>query len=35
MKKFKEQIKIIFQQTKEISSPAFKGEKIYFNAKRN
>jgi hypothetical protein len=33
MKKFKEQIKIIFQQTKEISCPAFKDEKIYFNAK--
>ena len=33
MRKFKEQIKIIFQQTKSISCPAFKGEKIYFNAK--
>ena len=28
MKKFKEQIKIIFQQTKEIVCPAFNGEGI-------
>jgi len=33
MKKLKDQIKIIFKQTKEISSPAFGGEKISFNAK--
>lgn len=33
MKKFKEQIKIIFKQTREIPCPAFGGEKIYFNAK--
>jgi hypothetical protein len=33
MKKFKEQIKIIFKQAGEIPCPAFGGEKIYFNAK--
>ena len=33
MKKYKEQLKIIFQQTKSISCSAFKGETVYFNAK--
>jgi len=33
MKNFREQIKFIFKQTKGISSPAFEGEKIHFNAK--
>lgn len=30
---YKKRIKIIFRQTKEISCPAFNGEKISFNAK--
>ena len=33
MKKFIDQIKIIFKRAKEISCPAFNNEKIYFNAK--
>lgn len=33
MKKYKDKIRLIFRQTKEISCPAFNGEKIVFNAK--
>lgn len=33
MKSYKDQIKDTFKQTKEVSCPAFGGNKIYFNAK--
>jgi len=33
MKKYKNQLKIIFDETKEVNCPAFSKEKIIFNAK--